>query len=651
MSEDAKFHDNSIWNANRHRLDKYHNEKSYTGLEYDMGSISFDSSENVGDNHDLQSAREPMPTDLTTPFAGLSQPQLEIHTADAGVDKIETSSDEDDPPQSVIHAPAGFGDFGANGKLNGQVPFAGALAPSNAIKSHTSHIAAQFPTGHDSATAVVVGSNNTVSPPPLSTSIESAREWSERPTPRAHTRQEFDNPTIELNSRTADGREHAVSQGETPWILMSSMEGFKHFNEELEIDALKAALAECWALCNSLATLSCLYGERQGSQINVQDEAWKLCWRLCQELYVNQKDPDSSKVNITLDICHAFCQSLFEAREKENEMADSVLRVSFELNNHLFNTHDRNLPEAFGERTLDFYITLCHRLMKQKSFVSETETPLRACWSFAEMLFTMRQSQRGNKRPDEDLLGSAVQACWDLCDVFREGWTQRSHRSSDRGTPRPSQATFQQVIEKVNGPQYIDCEISRQLRNPETPTTVFDDTATMSPDEAPMQNIFVLGQDPGQASHAAWSSNSSAVSGQSRSSEQSSSAKTITTTLSGGLNLVFVKILVTKAAMNSGYQRSGTQSFSSFVKSLSSDAFGSLSWQISLLKNYKRLVALDPIFQAASYQARASAIDVAQAVRLIAHGGQHPWLLDLYRLVFGFQTDEAISRKEMVLQV
>ncbi|RAH49512.1 uncharacterized protein BO95DRAFT_439440 [Aspergillus brunneoviolaceus CBS 621.78] len=442
---------------------------------------------------------------------------------------------------------------------------------------------------------------------------------------------------------TVDSKADAVSGEGTPWPSISRVE---------EIDALTAALAECWALCNSLAVLGTLHGERHGSYVNTQDKTRKLCWRLCQELYVSQNDYHSSKINPTLDICHDFCQTLFEVREKENEVTDSILRVSFELNNHLYNTHDRNLPEAFRERTLDFYITLCHRLMKQRSLVSETESPLGACWSFAEILFTIRQTKKENKKPDEDLLGSAIQACWELCDVFREGWAQRSHRSSDRGTPRPSQATFQQAtIEQVKVSQFIACdEVLGQSKNPETPTTVFDDSAAISPDEAPLQNIFVLGQGSIQASQTACSPNSSAASGQSQSSEQTSSTKTITT-LSGGLNLAAIKLLVTKAAINSGYQRSGTQTFSSFVKSLSSDAFGSTPWQISLLKNYKRLVAFDPIFKGASFQARASAIDVAQAVRLVAQGGQYPWLLDLYRLVFGFHTDEAINRKEIVLQV
>jgi hypothetical protein len=89
------------------------------------------------------------------------------------------------------------------------------------------------------------------------------------------------------------------------------------------------------------------------------------------KLYDSRDEDYASQVRPTLDLCRDFCQSLFEVRQRDNDVADSVLRVSFELNNHLYNTHDRTLPEAFRERTLDFYITLCHRLMKQRTRLAE----------------------------------------------------------------------------------------------------------------------------------------------------------------------------------------------------------------------------------------------------------------------------------------
>lgn len=36
-----------------------------------------------------------------------------------------------------------------------------------------------------------------------------------------------------------------------------------------------------------------------------------------------------------LDLCRDFCQALFDVRQRRDGAADSVLRVSFELNNQL----------------------------------------------------------------------------------------------------------------------------------------------------------------------------------------------------------------------------------------------------------------------------------------------------------------------------
>lgn len=55
-----------------------------------------------------------------------------------------------------------------------------------------------------------------------------------------------------------------------------------------EVAALKLALSECWTLCNTLAGLSYIHRERTFSHTrkgDVQSEAWKSCWKLCQKLY------------------------------------------------------------------------------------------------------------------------------------------------------------------------------------------------------------------------------------------------------------------------------------------------------------------------------------------------------------------------------
>ena len=501
----------------------------------------------------------------------------------------------------------------------------------------------------------------------------------------------------------------------TPNPTESSL--FDHTVERLkeqnnEVAALKVALKECWTLCNTLAGLSYVHRERIFSfsgKGDRQEQAWKSCWKLCQKLYETRDEEVTTQVRPTLELCREFCQCLFDIRRKDNEAADSVLRVSFELNNHLFNTHDRTLPEAFRERTLDFYITLCHRLMKQRSEIArETDSLLGACWSLAEMLFSLRQNKREHKPADEELLGSAVQACWELCDLFREGWTQIR---PDRGTPRPSQTTFiqqqQQSAQKAvqsttastipsvaewDETETDDDDIGRL--NPETPTTIFEDTNQISPDEGPVPNILVLGpeqQAPQQrpATHLKRSkSASNAVSTSSSTSTtivnpaaaastnpSSSATATLinghTSSASEDPHITCLHLLLIKAALNTGFSRTSSTPLTSWVKSLPSNSFGTKTWQRELLGNYKRLMASEPAFRGGvrglGPPRRARAVDVARSVRWMearrAGGGRGgngggedgkaasmEWLGDLYRWVFGFWVEEGEGRGDVWIQ-
>ncbi|KKZ62083.1 hypothetical protein EMCG_03446 [[Emmonsia] crescens] len=588
---------------------------------------------------------------------------LSIRTSGAGVSDFKPNSDEDDAPQSVIHVPSGFGKFLDN------VP--SPRAESIRSSSAQSDVTVTTPLAVHNSRNNIVGMKpiTPVSPPPITTQIAPPEDWSDRTTPRAQTRQEVEDfkkrarksnledipetfDSEQAAEETDDERETLRDMGE---ITTTTVGKFQDTEDEL--NALRTALSECWTLCNTLASLSYIHRERLfnfAGKGDMQEQAWKSCWKLCQNLYENRDNDDHhTHVRPTLDLCRDFCQALFEVRVSDNEIADSVLRVSFELNNHLYNTHDRNLPEAFRERTLDFYITLCHRLMKQRTrLAEETDTLLRACWSLAEMLFSLRQSRREGKAPDEELLGSAVQACWELCDLFREGWTQIR---PDRGTPRPSQTTFTQAFYQAKRSEYTimsDEDAQGRAGNPETPTTIFEDTATVSPDEAPVPNILLLGPGHNQATPPKWSSNSSTLSGYSQSSSgQTTSSNNTVKSPSEDPNLTCLKLLIIRAAMNSGFQRGTTQTLSAFVKSLSSDSFGTQLWQRTLLENYKKLVVFDSAFRDVAPSARAGAVDVANSVRsMVQHNGQYTWLQDLYRLVFGFHTEEAMHRKSVTVQ-
>ncbi|KIV95737.1 hypothetical protein, variant [Exophiala mesophila] len=501
-----------------------------------------------------------------------------------------------------------------------------------------------------------------IPPSPLRTTLSSLNLHAWSTTPRAQTRHDFaplSRPGSSLASiDEGDDTDHPSTEDDSNVRL-----DFMH-HAEIESAALRNALSECWTLCNTLASLSYIHRTRMFSfsgQGDAQEQAWKSCWKLCQTLYNNKDETltgsyGHNSAKPTLDLCRDFCQALFEVRVRTNEAADSVLRVSFELNNHLFNTHDRSLPEAFRERTLDFYITLCHRLMKQKSKTGEeTDSLLEACWSLAEMLFSLRQNRREGKRPDSELLGSAIQACWELCDLFREGWTQIR---PERGTPRPSQTTFTQAFNQAKRSGFVPLDDDGNPKTiPETPTTIFEDTiTTISPEEAPIPNIYVIGAEaalrmsstatsnnaPASISNQRnltpsamrsinslhsphpvppaptsanpghrWTSNASApmsavsMSAASDGGAIPTSATSVSTvrTPSDDPTLILLKGLFIKAAIatNRGYTRQSSDpnlnSLPMFTKSLPDTAFGTQAWQMSLLETYRKAVANDSGFR------------------------------------------------------
>lgn len=135
------------------------------------------------------------------------------------------------------------------------------------------------------------------------------------------------NHPIEIDEQTeAEGDDEDYVEQTTPFR-----------QEEDEVTALRSALQECWTLCNTLATLSSIHRARVFNSSGTPDaheKAWKACWKLCQRLYDNQnEDTGTHTVRMNLDLCRDFCQALFDVRQRKDETADSVLRVSFELNN------------------------------------------------------------------------------------------------------------------------------------------------------------------------------------------------------------------------------------------------------------------------------------------------------------------------------
>ena len=364
------------------------------------------------------------------------------------------------------------------------------------------------------------------------------------------------------------------------------------------------------------------------------------------------------------------------------------------------------LPEAFKERTLEFYITLCHRLMKQRQEVSEESDSillLRACWNLAEMLFSLREKRRGGKMPDEELLGSAIQSCWELCDIFREGWT---HIRPDRGTPRSSQTNFfnhapapstaGEPTPRGVSKDYAAMSSAGSIRSsrskreekrssrdgsslhgrkpaavvPETPVTEFEDTP-LSPDtDTPAPNILVLGTSTAESNRGGrWSSSASQLSSYSQSSARTSSTAT-TATSAEDVNITRIKVLILKAAMNIGFTRDtdtvsqgkgkhAAISLQTFVKSLPTGSFGSLPAHAALLQSYKNLVLADSSFRtSATLPAKgkkATAGDIAKSVGYMilraGQSGQYAFLRDLFKLVFGFHMEEVEGKKSFTITV
>ncbi|KAH7065600.1 hypothetical protein B0J12DRAFT_734906 [Macrophomina phaseolina] len=618
----------------------------------------------------LSDARSPTMSDLQSPASpdGQTAPSSALPQLDTSV---RARSNSDDQPQSVIHAPPGYQHFTAQSPADTENSANTVVSPDQS-KSEDRAPPRHADDAHDEHDPAA-----SEPPPTLDTSVPGKHD---RTTPRAQTRQEAEEERRRRsrpNSRLEDIAESdAQSEQDTELSdgddtdadhAQTMGQALEDLNQaEQEIQALKTALSECWTLCNTLAGLSSIHRERMftfSGQGDQGEQAWKSCWRLCQKLYESREEGSTGEVRPTLELCRDFCQALFEARHRVDEASDSVLRVSFELNNHLYNTADRNLPEAFRERTLDFYITLCHRLMKQRtSLPQETDSLLRACWSLAEMLFSLRQNTRDGKPPDEELLGSAVQACWELCDLFREGWTQVR---PDRGTPRPSQSTFPAPsysnghAQSQRGRSVAESERSLDLSfhsakslPPETPTTIFDDIAESSPDEPNVPNILVLGPENNTTrTHNRWSSSASTLSGYTDTSSQ----RTSSTATAGreDPHLMRLKTLILRAAMNVGYTRATTMTLPAFVKALPSNSFGSQPWQTELLLSYKRLVLADPTLRVPAAQLparRLGAAEVARAVQWMSRAEQFSWFRDLYRLVFGFFPEDSVQRGNAVIQ-
>ncbi|KAM3442312.1 hypothetical protein NHJ13734_002420 [Beauveria thailandica] len=531
--------------------------------------------------------------------------------------------------------------------------------------------------------------------PPVKTDIKPVRYSLDSATPRAQDLQDMLSESSRLRSSSTSSLEKIEEQTEAEGDdddLYSDGEGLfgraQLRGQHNEIERLNLLFNTAWTCCLEFGSYNTRRRKRDLHSSSVSDThvyAWQTCWKLCERLYNDESsENDSLNVRDGLNLCRKFCQALFELRPRKDEVFDSMLRVIFELNNHLYSGQDnRNLPEEFRERTLDFYVTICHRLMKQRTTLQDdSDRILKACWSLTEVLFSIRQNRRDGNPADENLLVAAIEATYNLNDLFREGL---SASRSERSTPRPSQTSFSYHSPEHTGRESRSSNHSSRSRRdtsskgssyqeerprkppkvPETPVTEFEDTPISPESRSPqMPNIMVLGPSSDGGRGSRWPSSASNLSSYSHNSNRTSSTAT-TTTATEDLNVTRAKVLVLRAAVQLGFHKeaivdvkTGNTALQKFVSELQPGAFGSLATHATLLQQYKESILTDGFvprssFVLSSRTKRVSAQDLAKSVQIMISTSQsrYGYLRELFKFVCSFPLEEADSRRNLIIQV
>lgn len=319
--------------------------------------------------------------------------------------------------------------------------------------------------------------------------------------------------------------------------------------------------------------------------------------------------------------------------------------------------------------------------MKQRNLINgESDRVLKACWELTEVLFSIRQNRRDGYSTDENLLVAAIEATYNLNDLFREGL---SASRSERNTPRPSQTNFYHSPEQTGRESRSSNHSSRSRKEsgsrasyreerppkpppvPETPVTEFEDTPISPESRSPqMPNIMVLGPSSDGGHGSRWPSNSSSISSYSRGSNRTSSTAT-TTTATEDVNVTRAKVLVLHAAVQVGFNKekiidvkTGATAFQNFVSGLQPGAFGSLATHATLLQQYRESILKDGFvprgnFVLSSRTKRVPAQDLAKSVQIMISSSpsRYGYFRELFKFVCGFPLEEADSRRNFMIEV
>ncbi|KAG6009750.1 hypothetical protein E4U21_001499 [Claviceps maximensis] len=576
---------------------------------------------------------------------------------------------------SVIHAPDGFGSWPPTSWSSRKRPSSERTSPKangKALAPEDVDEPSKKPGDHPSR-------------PPISTDVKPVRYSLESATPRAQDYQAMLSDDGKMRSNSTSSLERGTEifeQTEAECDAHDEYSGvpFLWPYDDDEIKALRTALHECWTLCNTLANLSAIRrsrGFRSSGTLDAHAKAWKACWKLCQRLYESQNE-DSALLSIRtkLELYRALTQALCDIRQKGDDITESTIQVYHDLSTQFYITADsKNLPDSFWERALDSYTTLCRLFMLQRSELAEgTDHLLFACWNLAEMLSDLRQNREDGRPFNEQLLGSAVQACWDLCDIFKDGCAQIR---PGRNTPRPSLGScfsHRQPQQSVDQSERESRKSNRSSlapsqRNivrgshqeewphkshpvPETPVTEFEDTP-ISPESRshPLPELMILKTPSDGERVSRWSSNASNMSSYSRSSNRTSSTAK-TTTVTEDVNIVHFKVLVLRAATSVGFERdpeadakTESAALKEFVQSLKTGSFGALPSHAMLLQHFKNSVLTDSLLMRNHVRPKRIMVhDIAKTVMVMSRSSpRYAFLLDLFKFVFKFPVEEAGS--------
>jgi hypothetical protein len=252
-----------------------------------------------------------------------------------------------------------------------------------------------------------------------------------------------------------------------------------------------------------------------------------LCWSLCRAIYPSESADSDTRVDLdhllrsARDLEHAI-----SANEPDKTEADSFARATMVLNDHLQGGLAPELPDTFQQRTLEIYLDLCSQAIHSTTILSgDLLINVRACWVLVETVYALCQhtarettsslidpvsgdevEASTSLKVEEDLLGHAISACFNLCTLFYNSWyeSQPGH-----ATPRPSlvgpdyfrthprsshhdhshatslaSARFPHNAQSLTTePRTPSPKFSHERDLPETPLTVFEDLEGIDPME------------------------------------------------------------------------------------------------------------------------------------------------------------------------